>query len=54
MHYYHEAGFSFMKLGEEGIVDVKNFSLVGKQGINQSTSFIDEDKRGCRKTEIFD
>ncbi len=39
MHYYHETGFSFMKLGEEGIVDVKSFSLAGKQGAKLRTKF---------------
>jgi phosphatidylglycerol lysyltransferase len=39
MQYFHETGFSFMKLGEEGIVDVKNFSLAGKQGAKLRTKF---------------
>ncbi|WP_066049372.1 phosphatidylglycerol lysyltransferase domain-containing protein [Robertmurraya korlensis] len=39
MHVYHETGFSFMKLGEEGIVNVKNFSLAGKQGAKLRTKF---------------
>lgn len=28
---YHENGFNFLKLGEEAIVDIENFSLVGKK-----------------------
>lgn len=39
MHHYHEYGFSFMKLGEEGIVDVKSFSLAGKKGAKLRTKF---------------
>jgi phosphatidylglycerol lysyltransferase len=31
MHYYHETGYRFLKLGEEGVVNLHNFTLEGKQ-----------------------
>lgn len=31
MQYYHDYGYRFIKLGEEGIVDLKQFSMEGKQ-----------------------
>lgn len=37
MHYYHETGFRFLKLGEEGTVNLDNFSLEGKQGAKLRT-----------------
>jgi len=37
MHYYHDSGFRFLKLGEEGKVSLKDFSLEGKQGARLRT-----------------
>jgi phosphatidylglycerol lysyltransferase len=37
MHYYHETGFRFLKLGEEGTVNLANFSIEGKQGAKLRT-----------------
>ncbi|MGX6445642.1 phosphatidylglycerol lysyltransferase domain-containing protein [Neobacillus sp. K501] len=37
MHYYHETGFRFLKLGEEGTVNLSNFTLEGKQGAKLRT-----------------
>lgn len=37
MHYFHETGFRFVKLGEEGRVNLDNFSLAGKQGAKLRT-----------------
>lgn len=37
MHYYHEAGYRFLKLGEEGKVNLDNFSIAGKQGAKLRT-----------------
>lgn len=39
MHYYHDAGYRFLKLGEEGSVNLENFSLVGKKVAKLRTSF---------------
>lgn len=38
MHYYHENGYRFLKLGEEGRVDLDRFSLTGKKGAKLRTS----------------
>ncbi|SOB99571.1 phosphatidylglycerol lysyltransferase [Ureibacillus xyleni] len=37
MQYYHESGYRFLKLGEEGIVDLQQFSLEGKKGAKLRT-----------------
>lgn len=37
MHIYHETGFRFMKLGEEGTVNLQKFTLEGKQGAKLRT-----------------
>jgi phosphatidylglycerol lysyltransferase len=37
MHYYHETGYRFLKLGEEGVVNLEGFSLEGKQGARLRT-----------------
>ena len=37
MHNYHDAGFRFLKLGEEGIVNLQNFTLEGKKGAKLRT-----------------
>lgn len=39
MAYYHETGYRFLKLGEEGTVNLQNFSLAGKQGAKLRTRF---------------
>ena len=39
MHMYHENGYRFMKLGEEGLVNLKSYSLDGKQGAKLRTKF---------------
>lgn len=31
MHYYHETGYRFLKLGEEGLLNLDRFSFTGKQ-----------------------
>lgn len=38
MQYYHDAGYRFVKLGEEAIVNLSQFSLVGKKGAKLRTS----------------
>lgn len=37
MSYYHDSGYRFLKLGEEGIVHLDQFSLKGKQGAKLRT-----------------
>jgi len=37
MQYYHDSGYRFLKLGEEGLVNLKQFSLEGKQGAKLRT-----------------
>ncbi len=37
MHLYHDTGYRFLKLGEEGIVNLPNFSIEGKQGAKLRT-----------------
>jgi phosphatidylglycerol lysyltransferase len=37
MHLYHDTGYRFLKLGEEGIVNLHNFSIDGKQGAKLRT-----------------
>jgi phosphatidylglycerol lysyltransferase len=37
MHYYHDSGFRFLKVGEEGLVNLQQFSLEGKQGAKLRT-----------------
>jgi phosphatidylglycerol lysyltransferase len=37
MHYYHDSGFRFLKVGEVGLVNLQQFSLVGKQGAKLRT-----------------
>jgi phosphatidylglycerol lysyltransferase len=37
MHYYHDTGFRFFKVGEEGLVNLQQFSLEGKQGAKLRT-----------------
>lgn len=37
MHYYHDSGFRFLKVGEEGLVDLSEFTLAGKQGAKLRT-----------------
>lgn len=37
MHLYHDTGYRFLKLGEEGIVNLHNFSIEGKQGAKLRT-----------------
>ncbi|WP_102345125.1 phosphatidylglycerol lysyltransferase domain-containing protein [Bacillus sp. Marseille-P3661] len=39
MQYYHDSGYRFVKLGEEGLVDLNQFSLEGKQGAKLRTRF---------------
>jgi phosphatidylglycerol lysyltransferase len=37
MQYYHDSGFRFLKVGEEGLVDLSQFTLAGKQGAKLRT-----------------
>lgn len=37
MYLYHDTGYRFLKLGEEGIVNLHNFSIEGKQGAKLRT-----------------
>ncbi|CAM3593408.1 hypothetical protein GCM10009865_38910 [Aeromicrobium ponti] len=37
MHYYHDTGYRFLKLGEEAIVSLDKFTLEGKQGARLRT-----------------
>lgn len=37
MAFYHETGYRFLKLGEEGMVDLDTFTLEGKQGAKLRT-----------------
>ncbi|MFJ5762010.1 phosphatidylglycerol lysyltransferase domain-containing protein [Neobacillus sp. NPDC093182] len=37
MHLYHDTGYRFLKLGEEAIVNLPNFSIEGKQGAKLRT-----------------
>ncbi len=37
MQYYHDTGYRFLKLGEEGLVNLEKFSLEGKQGARLRT-----------------
>lgn len=37
MHLYHEVGYRFIKLGEEALVDLNNFSIEGKRGAKLRT-----------------
>jgi phosphatidylglycerol lysyltransferase len=37
MHLYHDTGYRFLKLGEEGVVNLHNFSIEGKQGAKLRT-----------------
>ncbi|TSI10711.1 phosphatidylglycerol lysyltransferase domain-containing protein [Lysinibacillus sp. BW-2-10] len=37
MQYYHESGYRFLKVGEEGIVNLSQFSLEGKKGAKLRT-----------------
>lgn len=37
MHLYHDTGYIFIKLGEEGTVNLQNFSIEGKQGAKLRT-----------------
>jgi phosphatidylglycerol lysyltransferase len=39
MHYYHDSGFRFLKVGEEGLVNLQQFSLEGKQGAKLRTKW---------------
>ncbi|WP_338449489.1 phosphatidylglycerol lysyltransferase domain-containing protein [Niallia oryzisoli] len=39
MQYYHDSGYRFLKLGEEGLVNLKQFSIEGKQGAKLRTRF---------------
>ncbi|QHE52864.1 phosphatidylglycerol lysyltransferase domain-containing protein [Pontibacillus sp. HMF3514] len=39
MPYYHETGYKFLKLGEEGKVNLQSFSISGKQGAKLRTRF---------------
>lgn len=39
MSLYHETGYRFLKLGEEGLVKLQNFTLEGKQGAKLRTRF---------------
>lgn len=39
MHVYHENGFRFIKLGEEGLVNLQSYSLEGKQGAKLRSKF---------------
>jgi phosphatidylglycerol lysyltransferase len=39
MQYYHETGYRFLKLGEEGIVNLQTFSLEGKRCAKLRTRF---------------
>ena len=34
MSYYHDSGYRFIKLGEEGLVDLERFTMSGKQNGN--------------------
>ena len=38
MHFYHDTGYRFLKLGEEAIVNLDKFTLEGKQGAKLRTS----------------
>jgi phosphatidylglycerol lysyltransferase len=46
MHYYHELGYRFLKLGEVGLVNLPNFSLEGKQGAKLRTR-LNKFSRNC-------
>jgi phosphatidylglycerol lysyltransferase len=37
MHLYHDTGYRFIKIGEEGTVNLHNFSIEGKQGAKLRT-----------------
>ncbi|RTR29111.1 DUF2156 domain-containing protein [Robertmurraya yapensis] len=37
MHYYHDSGFRFLKVGEQGLVNLQQFSLEGKKGARLRT-----------------
>ncbi|NWQ43432.1 DUF2156 domain-containing protein [Bacillus sp. EB106-08-02-XG196] len=37
MHFYHDSGFRFLKVGEVGLVNLQQFSLEGKQGAKLRT-----------------
>ena len=37
MQYYHDSGYRFVKLGEEGLVNLQQFTLEGKQGAKLRT-----------------
>ncbi len=50
MAYYHETGYRFLKLGEEGTVNLQNFSLAGKQGAKLRTRF----NKFARNSYTFD
>ncbi len=39
MHYYHDLGYRFIKLGEEGVANLVSFSLIGKKNAKLRTSF---------------
>lgn len=47
MHYYHEYGYHFLKLGEEAKVELKRFSLIGKQGAKLRTSLNKFTRKFC-------
>lgn len=38
MHHYHDSGYRFLKLGEEGKLNLENFSLLGKRAGKLRTS----------------
>ncbi|QDP39935.1 phosphatidylglycerol lysyltransferase domain-containing protein [Radiobacillus deserti] len=48
MQYYHETGYRFIKLGEEGKVNLQNFSLAGKKGAKLRTRFNKFTRNGFR------
>ncbi|KAA9030635.1 phosphatidylglycerol lysyltransferase domain-containing protein [Niallia endozanthoxylica] len=52
MHYYHDSGYRFLKLGEEGLVHLKQFSLAGKQGAKLRTRF-NKFERNSYKFNVF-
>jgi phosphatidylglycerol lysyltransferase len=37
LHYYHDSGFRFLKVGEEGLVNLQLFTIEGKQGAKLRT-----------------
>ncbi|WP_456273390.1 phosphatidylglycerol lysyltransferase domain-containing protein [Bacillus sp. AK031] len=52
MHHYHNSGYRFIKLGEEGKVGLEQFSLEGKQGAKMRTILNKFTRSGCEFSVI--